>query len=69
MEGTDRFIISPAGASWFGNTAGRGGGTGLVKVVNCFYDGFAFEVLFLVEYDFFFIFLFLCSGGWGKIKF
>ena len=26
MEGADRFIISPAGASWFGNIAGRGGG-------------------------------------------
>ena len=36
MEVTDRFIISPAGALWFGNIAGRGGGTGLIKVVNLF---------------------------------
>ena len=26
MEGAGRFIISPAGASWFGNIAERGGG-------------------------------------------
>ena len=26
MEGADRFIISPAGASWFGDIAWRGGG-------------------------------------------
>ena len=25
MEGADRFIISPAGALWFGNITGRGG--------------------------------------------
>ena len=25
MEGADRFIISPAGALWFGNIAARGG--------------------------------------------
>ena len=43
MEGADRFIISPAGASWFGNIAGRGEGTGLVKVVHLFYDGFTFR--------------------------
>ena len=53
MEGADRFIVSPAGALWFGNIAGRGRGTGLVKVVNIFLRRihFSIEALFLVEYD------------------
>ena len=53
MEGADRFIISPAGASCFGNIAGRGGGTGLVKVVKLILQWihFSIEALFLVEYD------------------
>ena len=37
MKGTDRFIISPDGALWFGSIAGRGGGTGLIKAVNLFF--------------------------------
>ena len=59
MEGADRFIISPAGASWFGNIAGRGGGTGLVKVVNLIFRWihFSIEALFSVEYDVFFYLL------------
>ena len=36
MEGAGRFISSLAGALWFGNIAGRGGGTGLVKVASPF---------------------------------
>ena len=53
MERADRLIILSAGASWFGNIAGRGGGTGLVKVVNLFlrWIRFSIETLFLVEYD------------------
>ena len=53
MEGADRFIILAAGASWLGNIAGRGGGTGLVKVVNLFlrWIHFSLEALFLVEHD------------------
>ena len=53
MERADRFIISPAGALWFGNIAGRRGGAGLVKVVNLFsrFIHFSIEALFLVEYD------------------
>ena len=43
MEGADRFIISPAGAFWFGNIAGGGGGTGLVNEVNLFNDGYIFR--------------------------
>ena len=52
MVGADRFIISPAGASWFGNFARRGGGTGLVKVVIFFsrWIHFSVESLLLVEY-------------------
>ena len=52
MEGADRFIISPARASWFGNIVGRGAGTGLVKVVNLFlrWIHLLIEALFLVEY-------------------
>ena len=44
MEGTDRFIISPAGALWFGNIAGRGGGTGLIKVVELFFRWIHFSI-------------------------
>ena len=52
VEGADRFIISPAGASWFGNIARRRGGTGLVKVVNLFlrWIHISIEALFLVKY-------------------
>ena len=52
MEGADRFNISPAGASWFGNISGRGGGTGLVKVIDLCsrWIHFSIEALFLVEY-------------------
>ena len=53
MEGADQFIFSLAGASWFGNIAGQGGGTGLVKLVNIFSRliHFSIETLFLAEYD------------------
>ena len=49
-------FVSPAGASWFGNIAGRGGATGLVKVVNLFlrWIHFSIKALFLVEYDVYF---------------
>ena len=53
MEGTERFIFSPAGALWFGNIAGRRGGTGLIKAVKLFLRWIpcSIEILFLVEYD------------------
>ena len=53
MEGADLFIISPAGALWFGNIEGRGRCTGLVKVVNIYFGWihFSIETLCLVEYD------------------
>ena len=53
MKGADRFIISPAGALWFGNIARRRAGTGLVKVVNLFlrWIHFSIEALFLAKYD------------------
>ena len=53
MERADRFNILSAGALGFGNIAGRGEGTGLVKVVNLFLrrTHFSIEILFLVEYD------------------
>ena len=44
MEGADRFIISPAGALWFGNIAGWGGGTDLVEVVNLFLRWIHFSI-------------------------
>ena len=58
MEGADPFIISSAGALWFGNIAVRGGGKGVVKVVNLFsrWIRFSIKILFLVEFD-----VFLCT--------
>ena len=53
MEGADRFIIPPAGASWFGNIAGRRGGyrSGQSGKFNLPWIHFLIEALFLVEYE------------------
>ena len=53
MQGTDPFVISPAGALWFGNIAGRGGGNRSDQSGEYIlrWIPFSIEILLLVEYD------------------